>query len=150
MTDITIKLNAQEAAILRDLIEQMRELLKESDSSDAVRARLFPNAYDDQEEAAAYRELTGGDLSAMKLEVLDRMSETLGGRGGAKPRLDEEGAEAWVRGLTDMRLALGTRLEVTQETMDIVPEPDDPRFAPLQILHWLGWLQERILEQMVP
>jgi hypothetical protein len=64
--------------------------------------------------------------------------------------LSPEEGEAWVRALTDMRLAIGTRLDVTEETMSTEPDPDDPSAAPLQILHWLGWLQESILDQMAP
>ena len=150
MSNVPLKLNAAEAAILRDLVEQMRALVKESDAADPVRGRLFPDAYEDEQDATAYRELTGGDLSAAKLEALDRVSETLGDRGPAKARLGEEDAEAWVRSLTDMRLAIGTRIDVTETTMDHEPDPSDPRFAALHTLHWLGWLQERILERMVP
>ena len=150
MSDIPLKLNAAEASVLRDLVEQMRALLKESDAADPVRARLFPDAYESDGDSAAYRELTGGDLSAAKLEALDRVAETLGSGGSTKVRLTEEEAEAWIRALTDMRLAIGTRLEVTEATMNFVPEPNDPTFEPLQTLHWLGWLQERILERMVP
>jgi Domain of unknown function (DUF2017) len=150
VTDVSLRLTGDEAAMLRDLIEQMRAMLKESDSSDPIRARLFPAAYEREEDAAAYRELTGGDLSASKLEALERVSETLGHRGGVKSKLGEEDAQAWIRSLTDMRLAIGTRLEVTEEMMEAEPDPDDARAAPMQVLHWLGWLQERILRQMVP
>jgi len=150
VSDIPLKLNATEASILRDLVEQLRALVKESDGTDPVRARLFPDAYEDVDDSTAYRDLTGGDLSAAKLEALDRVAETLGSGGSTKVRLTEEEAEAWVRTLTDMRLAIGTRLEVTETTMNLEPEPDDPAFAPFHTLHWLGWLQERILERMVP
>ncbi len=145
-----MRLNATEAGILRDLVEQMRELVKESDATDPIRARLFPDAYEDNRDSTAYRELTGGDLSAAKLEALDRVAETLGSGGSTKAQLTEEDAEAWVRTLTDMRLAIGTRLEVTEATMNLEPDPNDPAYAPLGTLHWLGWLQERILERMVP
>ena len=150
MSDISLKLNVAEASVLRDLVEQMRALFRESDATDPVRKRLFPDAYKDEKDAAAYREMTGGDLSAAKLEALDRVSESLGQKGSAKIKLGDEDAEAWIRALTDMRLAIGTRLEVTEIMMDFEPDQSDPRFAPLQTLHWLGWLQERILEQMVP
>jgi hypothetical protein len=150
VSDISLRLNAAESAILRDLVEQMRSLVKESDATDPVRGRLFPEAYEDDEDAAAYRGMTGGDLSALKLEALDRVSDSLGQRGSTRIELGQEDAEAWVRSLTDMRLAIGTRLGVTEATMDLEPDSSDPDFAALQTLHWLGWLQERILEQMVP
>jgi hypothetical protein len=150
VSDIYLELNATEAAILRDLVEQMRALVKESDAADPVRGRLFPDAYEDKEDAEAYRGMTGGDLSTLKLEALDRVSESLGQRGSTRIAVNQEGAEAWIRVLTDMRLAIGTRLGVTEGTMDHEPDDSDPDFAPLQTLHWLGWLQERILEQMVP
>jgi hypothetical protein len=150
VSDIPLRLNATEAGILRDLVEQMRALVKETDATDAVRARLFPDAYEDAEDSEAYRDLTGGDLSAAKLEALDRVAESLGNGGPTKAHLSEADAEAWVRTLTDMRLAIGTRLEVTEATMNLEPDPDDPAFAHLHTLHWLGWLQEQILERMVP
>ena len=150
MSDVSLKLNTTETAILRDLVEQMRALVKESDATDPIRARLFPDAYDDEEEAAAYRSMTGGDLSAVKLEALDRVSESLGKEGSKRIKLDDDDAEAWIRALTDMRLAIGTRLDVTEDTMDLEPDPNDPGFVALQTMHWLGWLQERILERMVP
>jgi len=150
VSDVSLKLNTTETAILRDLVEQMRALVKESDATDPIRARLFPDAYDDEEEAAAYRSMTGGDLSAVKLEALDRVSESLGKEGSKRIVLGDDDAEAWIRALTDMRLAIGTRLEVTEDTMDLDPDPNDPGFAALQTMHWLGWLQERILERMVP
>jgi len=150
VSDISLKLNVAEASILRDLVGQMRALFRESDATDPVRKRLFPDAYKDEEDAAAYRDMTGGDLSAAKLEALDRVSGSLGDKGSAKIKLGDEDAEAWIRALTDMRLAIGTRLEVTEPMMDFEPDQSDPSFAALQTLHWLGWLQERILEQMVP
>jgi hypothetical protein len=149
VSDISLKLNSTESAVLRDLVEQMRALVKESDAADPVRARLFPDAYEDKEEAGSYREMTGGDLSALKLEALDLVSGSLGTRGSTRIVLNEESAEAWIRTLTDMRLAIGTRLGVTEDTMDRAPDSSDPDFAAVQTLHWLGWLQERILEQMV-
>lgn len=149
MSDVALRFNAHEAAILRDLTEQMRALLKDSDTDNPVHARLFPDAYEDRKDADAYREIIGDDLTATKLESLDRVAQALGSRGGAKVTLTSDDADAWIRTLTDMRLAIGTRLDVTAETMDEEPHPGDPRFGPLRIMHWLGWLQESILDQMV-
>jgi hypothetical protein len=150
VSDFTLKLNDADAALLRDLVEQMRALVKESDASDPVRTRLFPHAYEDEEDSAAYRDMTGGDLSAIKLEALDRVSQSLGQEGPAKIKLGDGEAEAWIRSITDMRLAIGTRLGVTESMMELEPDPSDPSFAALQTMHWLGRLQERILKRMVP
>lgn len=126
----------------------MRALIKESESDDPVHARLFPNAYEDDQESESFRDMTSGDLTSMKLEALDAVDEAIRRRDQDATTLSQEEGEAWVRALTDMRLAIGTRLNVTEETMRAQPEPDDPSAGPLQILHWLGWLQESILDQM--
>ena len=150
MTDIGLPLDSHESGILRDLVRQMRALLKESESEDPVHKRLFPSAYEDNEDSESFRDMTSGDLTSMKLAALDVVDEAVGRRDKGITTLSQEEGEAWVRALTDMRLAIGTRLEVTEETMSVEPEPDDPAAAPLQILHWLGWLQESIIDQMAP
>jgi len=150
VTDIGLPLDSHESGILRDLVRQMRALLKESESEDPVHKRLFPSAYEDNEDSESFRDMTSGDLTSMKLEALDVVDEAVGRRDKGITTLSQEEGEAWVRALTDMRLAIGTRLEVTEETMSVEPEPDDPAAAPLQILHWLGWLQESIIDQMAP
>ena len=148
MTNIRLPLDSHETGILRDLVRQMRALLKESESDDPLHARLFPSAYEDDEDSATFRDMTSGDLASMKLEALDAVDGAIRRRSQGVTTLSQEEGEAWVRALTDMRLAIGTRLEVTEETMSAEPEPDDPSAGPLQILHWLGWLQESVLDQM--
>jgi len=150
VTDIGLPLDSHESGILRDLVRQMRALLKESESEDPVHKRLFPSASEDNEDSESFRDMTSGDLTSMKLAALDVVDEAVGRRDKGITTLSQEEGEAWVRALTDMRLAIGTRLEVTEETMSVEPEPDDPAAAPLQILHWLGWLQESIIDQMAP
>jgi hypothetical protein len=150
VTDIGLPLDSHESGILRDLVRQMRALLKESESEDPVHKRLFPSAYEDDEASESFRDMTSGDLTSMKLEALEVVDEAVGRRDKGVTTLSQEEGEAWVRALTDMRLAIGTRLEVTEETMSAEPAPDDPAAAPLQILHWLGWLQESIIDQMAP
>ena len=48
--------------------------------------------------------------------------------------------------LTDLRLAIGARLEVTEELMSADVGPEDERAPALVTLHWLGWLQEMLLK----
>ncbi len=70
--------------------------------------------------------------------------QTLPANGG-RVKLSREQAEAWLRSLNDVRLALGVRLGVTDDfdglSEDV--EADDPRFAYVQVYQWLAFLQEQ-------
>jgi hypothetical protein len=59
--------------------------------------------------------------------------------------LDEEEVDRLLALLTDIRLAIGTRLDVTEERMAAELDRDDPDAAALSVLHWLGWLQESVI-----
>ena len=61
--------------------------------------------------------------------------------------MDREQADAWLGCLNDLRLVLGTRLEVTEDT-ELDLRRDDPRAQALTVYGWLGWLQESLLEAM--
>ena len=61
--------------------------------------------------------------------------------------LDEATALVWLRSLTDLRLALGTRLEVEEgdeEYWYSLPD-EDPRAQAHHIYEWLGFLQETLV-----
>lgn len=119
---------------------------------DPALARLLPDAYGDDDTAATeFRRYTEADLRAGKRAnasaVLAGLSP-LAGRGG-RLVLDREEAGAWLGCLNDLRLVLGTRLEVTEET-ELDPRSDDPRAQALQVYGWLGWLQESLLSCLDP
>ena len=118
--------------------------------SDPALARLLPDAYGDDDEAAAeFRRYTEADLRAGKRATATVVLASLAPyleRGGKVP-LDREQADAWLMCLNDLRRVLGTRLEVTEETELEVPD-DDPRAQPLLVYGWLGWLQESLLASM--
>lgn len=114
---------------------------------DPALVRLLPDAYGDDDAAATeFRRYTEADLRAGKranaTAVLAALS-SLAGRGG-RLVLDREEADAWLGCLNDLRLVLGTRLEVTEET-ELARRGDDPRAHALQVYGWLGWLQESLL-----
>ena len=119
---------------------------------DPALARLLPDAYGDDDAAAAeFRRYTESDLRAGKRANASVLLATLGpleGRGG-RLVLDREEADAWLGCLNDLRLVLGTRLEVTEET-ELDPRSDDPRAHALQVYGWLGWLQESLLSCLSP
>jgi hypothetical protein len=62
--------------------------------------------------------------------------------------IDQATAETWLRTFTDLRLALATRLEVEEGDEDYwfsLPD-EDPRSQAYEIYHWLGLLQETLVE----
>lgn len=160
-------LDAVEADVLSALVGDLLELLGDSgdDAADPLAAvvglstgptvppddpalaRLLPDAYGDDEQAAQeFRRYTEQDLRAGKRANAGTVLAALApltGRGGRLP-LDREQCDAWLGCLNDLRLVLGTRLEVTEET-DLEPVTDDARGQALQVYSWLGWLQESLL-----
>ncbi|MGN6252852.1 MAG: DUF2017 domain-containing protein [Marmoricola sp.] len=130
-----------------------------TEPEDPVLQRLLPTAYPDDEEAAAdFRRFTESTLRNGKAEAAGLVIDTLEEAGlPDEPEaglvldveLDEAAAMTWLRSLTDMRLALATRLGIEddddEDALDDLP-PDDPRAAVHAIYHWLGFLQETLVE----
>jgi hypothetical protein len=143
---VAVRFTDDEAELLRRLLAEMGTLLEAKSSSDPVVERLLPRAYEGKEEEASYRALVGDDLVSAKRANLRTASEMLGPEGAAEGDLSEDETDAWMALLTDLRLAIGTRLDVTEEKMAEDIDPDDPDAAALSVLHWLGWVQGTILE----
>jgi hypothetical protein len=143
---VRFELEEYEADLMRQLLKEMRTLLEaDIPPSDAVLKRLFPDAFEDEEKANAYKELIGDELRDRKTTALRTAEETLGPSGSVDTTLDEEQVDRWLALVTDIRLAIGTRLDVTEERMSAEVDPTDPDAAALSVLHWLGWLQESML-----
>ena len=130
-----VRLLRRERELLQALPGELRQLLADDDPS---LVRLFPPAYADDERAdAEYRGLVRGELLDGKLAALRTLEETADAE-----RLDEGELEAWLGALESLRLVLGTRIDVTEETYAAPPDPRDAN-APLVALYgWLSWLQE--------
>jgi Domain of unknown function (DUF2017) len=144
---IQLSLDEEEAHILRGLLRQMSNLLEiESHVDDAVIDRLFPSAYADPEDAKAFADLVGDELRSDKVAALGSMLETLGTEGPVKATLAADQIDLWLTGINDVRLALGTRLDVTEERMSEDLPPGHPAAAGLALLDWLAWIQDSLLE----
>ena len=134
--EIRLRLPTRERDVLRQLPGQLRDLLG---TDDPDLRRLFPPAYGDDEAAdAEYRRLTRGQLLEGRLRALRVVEETVDA-----DRLDERQLEAWVGALNDLRLVLGTRLDVDEEVYASEIAPDDPRAPELALYAYLSWLQEQ-------
>lgn len=146
---VRLLLDPDEARVLRGLAGELRSILAGSGpADDPVVERLFPAAYDDPLEEETYRDLVGGDLEQEKIAGLDAISNALSDGDDADVSLGADDASAWLASLTDLRLALGTRLGVDEERMAAQVEPADPDAAALTVLHWLGWVQEGLLHAL--
>jgi hypothetical protein len=149
-----VVLEAGEAAVMTRLCEELTTLLSGDDGqSDPVLERLFPRAYLDptEEEAEAdWQHLVHEDLVDGRRRALAIVEGTLAGavvrRGRFELTLTEEQALAWLAVLNDARLALGTRLDVTEDLDLSGLDPDDPDTAPFAVYWWLGMLEERLLD----
>jgi hypothetical protein len=67
--------------------------------------------------------------------------------------LKPEESKQWLGALNDLRLAIGTRLEVTDDddSSELYSLPDeDPRKPMVMAYLWLGGLQETLVETLLP
>ena len=109
---------------------------------DPALRRLLPDAYDDAEGAAEFRRLTDGELRAAKVANLRRMVDGAAAAGGVV-RISPDEIDGWLAGLTDIRLVLGERLDMTEEREHLEDlADDDPRLPLLAAYDWLSELQE--------
>jgi hypothetical protein len=141
---LRVELTGTEVALLSGLLDDFADTLAEPDPADPVIQRLYPAGYtDDQAAAQEYRELVESDLKAERIGRLQACRAELPA-GGGRMALDDEAADRWLRVLNDLRLALGTRLGVTEEA-----ELDDRQPA-VQIYSWLTAVQDMLVMQLLP
>ena len=138
-----VSLQPWERDLLRTLPAQLRDLLS-SDPDDPALERLSPPAYlDDDERNEEYRRLMQGDLTTRRMTSLDVLEATVD-----EPRLDEEQLVAWMGAINDLRLVLGTRLDVTEDPLEDQVSEDDPRAPAFALYAYLGYLQEHVVEAL--
>lgn len=167
------EMDRQEAAVLRGLIGQIEDMLKSRAAEapedelaqltgirtgpstapeDPILSRLLPDFHRldtdnpstaDLDSAAALRSLHEPELLEQKTGVAGVVLSTCPPEGGWI-RLTLEQADSWLSALNDVRLALGTALDVTEDMPDELPE-DDPRAPHLGVYHWLTWMQESLV-----
>ena len=121
-----------------------------SPPEDPVLARLLPDAYrDDPEAAGEFRRYTEQGLRSGKVAAAQTVLDTLPAEGG-QVRLGPEDAQAWLRALNDVRLAIGTVLGITEDYEDELEAASwaDPRSAYLEVYHWLGYVQDSLVRAL--
>ena len=133
-----VRLPEEERDVLAALPGQLREAL---DADEPTLYRLFPPAFvDDDAGNAEYARLVGDGLLDGKLRALDHLERT-----AHAETLTEDDLGAWLGGIESLRLALGTQLDVTEESYGPL-DPSDPDAPRLALYHWLSWLQEEVVQ----
>jgi hypothetical protein len=163
---VVVTVHEREAPVLAGLLEQLVELVAPEGPpdddplaamvgigtatqapQDPVLARLFPDAYpDDAEAAGEFRRYTETGLRESKQAAALAALATLAQPGQDRVLTTEE-ALAWLTSLNDLRLALGTRLDVHEdwsEQLDRLGDDDPTRFW-LEVYDWLSHLQEQLV-----
>ena len=133
-----LRLTQPERDLLQALPGQLMELLETDDPS---LRRLKPPAYgDDAEASAEYTAMVGDDLLEGRRLALATMART-----ATADRLTEDELGSWLTAINDVRLVLGTRLGVTDDTQGFMPSADDPQAPEWVAYNYLSWLQEEVV-----
>lgn len=136
-----VNLPAGERAIVASLVEQLRELLTATTDDPSVR-RLFPTAYNqDAERDREYQQLVRDELLESRLAALDTVEQTLSAQ-----TLDEQQLSGWLTALNDLRLVLGTRLDVSEDLNEV--DGDDPDAPAYAVYDYLGYLVNEVVDAL--
>jgi len=136
-----------------DLFDDLEKMFNETTAAppdapaDPVLARLLPDAYQDDDEAAGeFRKYTESSLREAKKYFAQTLLDTVPPKGG-RVKLTADQARDWLRALNDVRLMFGVRLEVTEDFDEQLASLDqkDPRLAAFEVYGWLGAVQDSLV-----
>lgn len=165
-------LAAHEAALLESLVGSLLGMLDDRESSapadeleaitgiktghseppqDATMKRLLPDFHRPQDEGvaavaslnSALRGLHEPAIIDAKRQAAQRLLDTVPS-GGGRFELTEADAHAWAAAVNDVRLALGTMLDVGANGPDRMPA-DHPMAGHFDVYQWLTVLQEYLV-----
>jgi hypothetical protein len=140
-----LRIPEQDREILRTLPAQLRSLIDQGDPiEDPALRRLYPAAYlDDPEAAAEFDDLVHDDLTAQRIAALDTMNATIDA-----DHVSEDELVAWLGAINDLRLVLGVRLAVTEESEPADFAGDPEREGSYALYGYLSVLLEEIVEAL--
>ena len=166
---IVLRADEVERGILGDVVTQLVDFVRPQDDPDAdplarlvgidpdaerpddpALARLFPDAYSDDDEAAdEFRRFTERSLRETKVAHADTVLACLA-RSGDKVVLSRVEAQAWLGTLNDLRLTLGSRLGIQEDNHELLASlaEDDPAFSVFHVYDWLTFLQDTLVQAL--
>ena len=135
-----LKITDEERDLVASLATQLRELLT-SEQPEGVE-RLFPPGYaNDEEREKEYQLITHDELLGKRLASVDVLERTV-----TQTSLTQDELNAWMGAVNDLRLVLGTRLDVTEDMDEI--SLDDPRAPAFAVYQYLTYLLSEIVQAL--
>ena len=172
---LSLILDRDEAGMLDQLVTQLIQLLQSHSGTsldpdplfasleiggtdetpeDPALARLFPDAFEDAEDASRFRRVTEQGLLNRKLQDAMQVTSALGvdglvDSGAVEVEVTRTTLPAWVRTVTALRLAIGARIGLeTSDDHARLMEDEETRGTVL-VFDWLAAILESILAIMV-
>lgn len=148
---IRLRFDGIEPVLLNTLFDDLVELLRDGAGEvthDPIQMRLFPAGYRDDEAAEEeFRSLT--DLS-LRTERTDRARQCRAEMADEPTELEltDEDGQRWIQVLNDLRLALGTELDITEDDEPEI-DLDDPAAQQRAIYYWLTGAQDSIVRTLM-
>ena len=140
VVEFSVNLAPEARAWVVDLADQLDQLLR-VDTEDTK--RLFPTAYpNDPELDAGYQILAREQLIDSRREAIELMRNSVD-----SDVLDEAEMAAWMGIVNDLRLVLGTRLDVSEDDDEL--DVDDPQMDAKLLYHELGGLLTEIVDALM-
>ncbi|RJK97160.1 DUF2017 domain-containing protein [Vallicoccus soli] len=167
---VSVSFTEVEVTVLRQLLGELLELLATRDDGEAADplaamvgigtetrrpedpalARLFPDAYrDDPDAASDFRRYTEASLRERKTAAARTALATLDD-GPGRRTLDRGAAVAWLGTLNDLRLAMGERLHITEDWEADLADlaEDDPRAYAVAVYDLLTMMQDSLVHAL--
>jgi len=136
--ELAVELGEHVRELLGSLAQQLRELLMIDESEDL--ARLYPTAYpDDPDQDAFFQQMVHDQLLMSRLEGIDTVERTL-----KSELITSDEADAWMGTINQLRLVIGTRLDVSENEAPI--DADDPQRDHRVIYQALSHILEDLTE----
>lgn len=133
---ISVRLDDTMRALLRQVTEELREVLLVEDPD--LTRRLYPTAYPDDEALEGdYQELMHDQLLMQRLDGIDQLQASVDDE-----TISIETADSWMNTINQVRLVLGTQLDVSEAQVEI--DEDDP----LATNHVIYQVLSHILEEL--
>lgn len=139
-----VRISGRERDVLATLPETLRAVVTSGDAGDPVARRLFPSAYlDDEEASREFDEVVHDDLLERRLAAIATFERTVRAN-----HVTEDELIDWLAALNDIRLVLGVRLAVTEESTGADFAGDEETATAFELYRYLSYLEEHVVEAL--